>query len=489
MSQEEMTHRVGSIDLRGTERCYRLSEASLQAILAGLDLLLIFAAVTLAPIAYLKLIGSFNYDAFEYLKVAIEASAVAVLFLTVRRNYRVETFVSGAGDFPRYVQGWLAGFMMVLIEAFMTRTTTTYSRGGMLFAFIPGFLIAYGLRAAAHGELRRRMRRGQIILSSVLLIHLGSRRSPEEMAEQLASCGIAVAGVHRVPAAALGSGFDQSETALADAVNAARRLFASRPFDAIHVIVPWTAGEAVLRLRELLRLLPLPAIVLPDPLAMDVLQARPLELAGNAAFEIQRAPLRWGERAAKRLFDVTAAGFGLVLLSPLLVFLAAAVLVGSGRPIFFRQHRRGFGGRPFAILKLRTMSVQEDGAMIRQAERVDMRVTRIGAFLRRHSLDELPQLWNVLRGDMSLVGPRPHAEAHDEQYDALISRYALRNHVRPGITGWAQVNGYRGETRTVADMESRVHHDLWYIDNFSIRLDITILCRTVLLAFRDDAAY
>src|SRR5262249_780714 len=162
-------------------------------------------------------------------------------------------------------------------------------------------------------------------------------------------------------------------------------------------------------------------------------------------FEIQRAPLAWNERAVKRCFDILIAGTALILLSPILLAVALAVAVSSGRPVFFRQRRRGFGGRVFNILKFRTMTVCQDGTDVPQGQRNDPRITPLGAFLRRHSLDELPQLWNVVRGNMSLVGPRPHAEAHDDHYDPKIDDYALRHLVKPGITGWAQVNGWRGE--------------------------------------------
>ena len=210
-------------------------------------------------------------------------------------------------------------------------------------------------------------------------------------------------------------------------------------------------------LRGLLRRLPVPVVLLPpDTLGSDALNARPVDLAGIAGFEIQRAPLTSTDLVVKRAFDILLAGIALPLLSPFLGLLALGVLITSGRPVFFRQRRRGFGGRTFSILKFRTMREwTEDGPIIRQATRNDPRVTRFGAYLRKHSLDELPQIWNVLMGEMSLIGPRPHAEAHDDQYDPLIETYAMRHHVKPGITGWAQINGSRGETRTVGDMEAR----------------------------------
>jgi undecaprenyl-phosphate galactose phosphotransferase/putative colanic acid biosynthesis UDP-glucose lipid carrier transferase len=254
-------------------------------------------------------------------------------------------------------------------------------------------------------------------------------------------------------------------------------------------MAPWQMENALTRLQSLLRRVPVPVTLLPDTFGFDAHNARPVDLAGLSGLEIQRAPLSWSERAAKRAVDITVAGIALPLLAPFLGMVALGVLITSGRPILFRQNRRGFAGRTFEILKFRTMRVMENGAVVRQAERHDPRVTKFGAFLRKHSLDELPQIWNVLVGHMSLIGPRPHAQAHDDQYDPLIETYAMRHHVKPGITGWAQINGHRGETPTVQHMEARVAHDLWYIDHFSLRLVLYIVVKSALLAFHDRAAY
>ncbi len=186
----------------------------------------------------------------------------------------------------------------------------------------------------------------------------------------------------------------------------------------------------------------------------------------------------------KGLLDYTAAGIGLLLLSPLLGLIALAVKLDSPGPVFFRQRRYGQNNNIFRIFKFRTMLVAEDGQHVKQAERNDPRVTRVGWFLRRTSLDELPQLLNVLRGDMSLVGPRPHALAHDEHFEQKLDLFSRRRRVKPGLTGWAQVNGYRGETRTTEDVRARMEHDLYYIDNWSLWLDLEILTRTVFVLCR-----
>jgi undecaprenyl-phosphate galactose phosphotransferase/putative colanic acid biosynthesis UDP-glucose lipid carrier transferase len=195
--------------------------------------------------------------------------------------------------------------------------------------------------------------------------------------------------------------------------------------------------------------------------------------------ELKRAPLGKCERALKRAIDLFAASVGLVLLSPLLLMTAVLIKLESSGPVLFTQCRRGFNGRAFRIVKFRTMSVLEDGPVIRQATRNDPRFTRVGRWLRRTNIDELPQLINVLRGEMSLVGPRPHAVAHDDEYERRIATYAFRYHVKPGMTGWAQLNGFRGETRTLDAMSRRIECDLWYIKHWSVLLDLRILCGTL----------
>ena len=179
-------------------------------------------------------------------------------------------------------------------------------------------------------------------------------------------------------------------------------------------------------------------------------------------------------------FDLSVAAFALLTLAPLLAVIALLIRLDSQGPALFRQTRTGLHGRQFRIYKFRTMRVQEDGAAVRQAIKGDPRVTRIGTFLRKTSLDELPQLFNVLRGEMVLVGPRPHALAHDNYYGDEISTYQQRFAVKPGITGWAQINGSRGETPTLAHMQHRTELDMWYVAHKSFKLDLQILVRTVL---------
>jgi putative colanic acid biosynthesis UDP-glucose lipid carrier transferase len=191
----------------------------------------------------------------------------------------------------------------------------------------------------------------------------------------------------------------------------------------------------------------------------------------------------------KRISDLVIASAVLILIWPLFLLIAFAVKLSSPGPVLFKQRRYGLDGQEIIVYKFRTMTVCEDGEDIPQAKRDDRRKTRVGAFLRRTSLDELPQFINVLQGTMSVVGPRPHAVAHNEQYRRHINGYMLRHKVKPGITGWAQVNGLRGETDTLDKMRSRIQYDIDYIRNWSLAFDLVIILKTIAVVWRDQNAY
>jgi undecaprenyl-phosphate galactose phosphotransferase/putative colanic acid biosynthesis UDP-glucose lipid carrier transferase len=273
-----------------------------------------------------------------------------------------------------------------------------------------------------------------------------------------------------------------------DELHALLHLTRSRGAEEIVLALGWENKEQLAAARHQLRRSPLPVRLLPDRTVSSL-----LNLSGGInphfAIELQRNPLTLAEQLLKRFVDVVASAGLLVVLSPLLLFTALAIKFDSSGPVVFRQKRNGFNGGPFLIYKFRTMSVLEDGAIIQQAQKNDKRVTRVGRILRQTSIDELPQLLNVLMGDMSLVGPRPHALAHDSEYGESIAAYAFRQHVKPGITGWAQVNGFRGETASIERMEQRVEHDLWYINNWSFWLDLRILLRSCFVLVGQSNAY
>jgi Undecaprenyl-phosphate glucose phosphotransferase len=257
----------------------------------------------------------------------------------------------------------------------------------------------------------------------------------------------------------------------------------------IVLALSWSSPEDIELLLDRLRVIPLPVRLLPDRAVSTVLQRQTSMPQRLYMVEVQRTPLSALDRFAKRVFDVTLAATSLVLLVPLLMIVAVLIKLESKGPVIFRQRRHGFNGKSFVIYKLRTMKVQEDGSAVVQATKQDPRVTRVGRVLRQTSIDELPQLLNVLQGHMSIVGPRPHALVHDHEYGAMIANYAFRHHVKPGITGWAQVQGYRGGTPRLELMERRIALDLWYIDNWSLMLDIHIVLKTAFELIRPRNAY
>jgi Undecaprenyl-phosphate glucose phosphotransferase len=260
----------------------------------------------------------------------------------------------------------------------------------------------------------------------------------------------------------------------------------------ILLAVPWHDTARIDFLREQLKFLPVWSRLLPDAQIRSLTNYASSARQKVLSIEIQRAPLRASLLAVKRAADLGLGLIALILLSPILLVAAVAIKFDGPGLIIFRQHRRGFNGQHFVMLKFRSMRVQENGengAPVTQASRNDARVTRVGAFLRATSIDELPQLVNVLRGDMSLIGPRPHAIVHDNYFEKVLEDYAFRHHVKPGMTGWAQVNGLRGAMPTVDLIAQRVKMDLWYINNWSFWLDLQIFIKTVFEILRKRNAY
>ncbi len=259
--------------------------------------------------------------------------------------------------------------------------------------------------------------------------------------------------------------------------------------DVIFIALPIRHLKRVMNLLDDLRDTTASIYYVPDIFVFDLIQARSGEIHGIPVVAMCETPFYGYRGVTKRLTDIVLSVVVLLLFLPLLLVVALMVKVSSPGPVIFKQRRYGLDGREIAVYKFRTMTVTEDGSQIRQASKTDNRITRIGAVLRRTSMDELPQLINVLQGRMSLVGPRPHAVAHNEEYRKLIKGYMVRHKVLPGITGLAQVNGCRGETSQLKEMEARVNYDLDYLRRWSPMLDVKIILLTAIKVFRDDKAY
>jgi Undecaprenyl-phosphate glucose phosphotransferase len=282
---------------------------------------------------------------------------------------------------------------------------------------------------------------------------------------------------------------ESGDESLNRALNEALQVIRNSRVDDVFVLIPWTAGHAINRAADVLSTSPISIHLAPEPVFDRFSDLRLSRLGTSKTLNLVRPPLNWLEIAEKRIFDIVLGTIALILVSPLLLIIAILIKLDSPGPVFFVQRRHGFNHKRFGILKFRSMTVTEDGAKVEQAKQNDPRVTRVGYYLRRWNLDELPQLINVIKGDMSLVGPRPHALTHNREYERQIAFYARRHNIKPGITGWAQVNGFRGITDTNHKMKARVEHDLYYIDNWSILFDLYILALTVLSPKARQNAY
>jgi putative colanic acid biosynthesis UDP-glucose lipid carrier transferase len=259
--------------------------------------------------------------------------------------------------------------------------------------------------------------------------------------------------------------------------------------EVIFIALPMRHVQRVMDLLEELRDTTASIYYVPDIFVFDLIQARTGEILGMPVVAMCETPFFGYRGVVKRLMDLVMGTLSLLMLAPLLALVGLLIRTTSAGPVIFKQRRYGLDGQEIQIYKFRTMTVTEDGAQIRQATRDDNRITPLGRILRRYSIDELPQLLNVLEGTMSLVGPRPHAIAHNEEYRKLIKGYMIRHKVLPGITGLAQVSGCRGETRTLEQMQARIGYDLDYLRHWSPALDIKIIARTVVQLFNDRKAY
>lgn len=259
--------------------------------------------------------------------------------------------------------------------------------------------------------------------------------------------------------------------------------------DRVYITLPMRSETRIRWLVEQLSDTTASVYIVPDVFVFNLLHARAQNIDGIPTISIFDSPMVGAAALVKRLEDIVLSSLILCLIAVPMLFIAAAIKFTSPGPVFFRQKRYGIDGRSIDVWKFRSMRVMENGATVTQATRNDSRITPLGAFLRRTSLDELPQFINVFMGDMSIVGPRPHAIAHNEEYRGQISSYMLRHKVKPGITGWAQVNGWRGETDTLEKMQKRIEFDLAYINNWSLWWDLKIVFLTLFKGFVHKNAY
>jgi undecaprenyl-phosphate galactose phosphotransferase/putative colanic acid biosynthesis UDP-glucose lipid carrier transferase len=449
---------------------------------------LMFAVADVAAIICLNMLVSLifsaaSYDSFDLarsLGISIAACVAFVLTTQARGLYKPWQIVRVSDEVSAAVVNWAFAVLFVGTVIFCFKVGNETSRLATGTFAVLGFIVLPSQRWFYALWLRRSIAAGAVTGRSAIVI--GDDKEVAKLTTDELMFGLGLSERRRFVFPA-----DSSQETTTDTLKSALQFARQHKVEEIVLALPWNDRSRLDEVRARLRALPIPVKLLPDSSVSPLLNSPRVEFGTSVAIEVQRAPLSRVELTQKRALDIAVSALALTVLLPLFATIALLIKLDSKGPVIFRQRRNGFGGREFTIFKFRSMTVMEDGAQITQAQKNDKRVTRIGRVLRATSLDELPQVVNVLLGHMSIVGPRPHAIAHDDAYSKLISGYAFRHHVKPGITGWAQVAGLRGETAKLELMERRIEMDLWYINNWSIWLDITIILKTFIEVMRKQA--
>ncbi len=462
--------KLGLVGRRLTARP-SVSYESVGGVVAILDLLTITVGSTLAQLSYVAMSTFESYDLFQAFVIGLMCGVLYVPIVRSFGGYSLPVLIEPARVARRLVITCVIVILAITGILFCLKESSSLSRGALLGDSCLMLVLCVGERFAAATIVRRLVAEDAITGKPAFLIGDAEEIGSLDSSRFLRQFGLSDVGCFYLrDANSCGI-----EAQVAEALALARR---TRPRELVLALKNRSPGE----LREIehaMRQTPLPVKLLPNSNFRSIIERRDsIMLGGVHCLELQRAPLSRAEQVSKRALDLLGAALALLALMPVLLLAALAVKLDSPGPVIFRQKRNGFDEVPFMIFKFRTMTVLEDGDSVVQARLGDRRITKVGAFLRKTSIDELPQLLNVLRGDMSLVGPRPHAMVHDRTYRMIIGDYFKRHHVKPGMTGWAQVHGLRGETSETSQMQHRVDYDLWYIDHWSLMLECYILFRT-----------
>ena len=455
-----------------------------------------FALVVLTTLEYAApslisigtLVGSTQVLGVEFGQpyVLLAIFAALLCYTVVRPESKLRgMFISGWTVATRVGFAWLAVVGLLLLIGYATKVSEVYSRRALFLWFIatPPLLMAAPIL------LRQAFRQLRVVSGNARSVVIaGVNRVSRELAstiENRGELGLEQQGFfddrtqHRVNDI-------RSRTRLLGTLDELPSFAKQRRIDVIFIALPYHLDRTKTLIHNL-RDTTSSVYLIPDISFMDLIQARADDISGVPIIALCESPLHGWSGFKKRSTDVVLSALMLLIALPVMLLIALAIKLTTPGSVIFRQSRYGLDGAEIVVYKFRTMTVTEDGPIVRQATRDDSRVTPLGRFLRRYSLDELPQLLNVLQGRMSLVGPRPHAVAHNEQYRRLIDGYMVRHKVTPGMTGLAQVNGCRGETSSLEDMKRRIDYDLDYLRRWSLMLDVKILCRTLAIIFREKA--
>jgi undecaprenyl-phosphate galactose phosphotransferase/putative colanic acid biosynthesis UDP-glucose lipid carrier transferase len=472
-------------DLSSSPRAGCPSEA-VPYILSLADALIIVFSSLAGGIGYQLSVGYPMPNILPYCAVGLLASLIHILRMRGSDYYDFPDCAKPRVEIGEILVCWFTTGLFLSLLAFLLKLGVDYSRGAFFGFYFLAPIGLLGVRKITKIALADAITRGAVGRLDTVLIGEFNEIAALGPRDLLAFFG--APDVHRFTLSRENDPLERSSTD-------ARILSSAANFVRLHncrnilLALPWGDVGRIEFVRDQIKTLPVAAQLLPD------LHIRSLSNFDSSArqrvlsIEIQRAPLSATQRFVKRVLDIFVAAFALLFFLPIIALTAIAIKLDSPGPVIFRQNRKGFNGRQFVIFKFRTMTVQENGPAVAQATRDDPRVTTIGRLLRSGSIDELPQLLNVLKGDMSLIGPRPHALAHDSYFENILGDYAYRHHVKPGITGWAQCNGARGATPSIEHISERVKLDLWYINNWSLWLDIQILIKTVFEVLRTRNAY
>lgn len=465
-------------DLHGTlltepESRPRLWRCWLGPLMAASDWAIVASLVYLGSIAHALAAFGALVPGPATPELSVMLATLFVFINLMRGRYQLTNYLSTRGQIASAFGVWNIAMVAFLVLVFLAKIADQYSRSVILATYLLGIPIIALSRSLIVQWVIANSRSGRITAERVFLIG-----REETVMSFVARHKPWHAGLALVDVAFLKPNYDGKAAALTADLAAAVANCRTRRTDSVFIALPWSEQETIQACVSAFANLPVAVHLMPEAILERFDKLHLVKAGSLSSLRLTRQPLSTTEIAAKRAFDIVAAGCGLILILPFLLMIAALIRLDSPGPVLFRQRRYGFNQQAFRIFKFRTMTTADDGPVIVQARRNDPRITRIGHMLRRWNLDELPQLLNVLAGDMSLVGPRPHALAHDVEFECRIANYARRHNVKPGITGWAQVHGMRGETDTDEKMARRVAHDHWYIDNWSFWLDIGILFRT-----------
>ncbi|KQZ82059.1 undecaprenyl-phosphate glucose phosphotransferase [Mesorhizobium sp. Root157] len=452
-----------------------------------------FAVLFVSGIAvYCFYLGPFTHLPWQYPLVLATASLLAVTLLELTDCYLVSALMRPVASFTRILTIWAGTFALMALTGFMLKVTEDYSR--MLFGiwFVVGFICIFGLRLVMAGLIRRWARDGRMERRAVIV---GGGEVTEQLirsVEKQPYNDIRICGIFddrddkRSPPIVAGYPKLGTVSELIEFARIAR-------IDMLIVSLPITAERRVLQLLKKLWVLPVDIRLSAHSSA---LQFRPRSYSYIGAvpmLDVFDKPINDWDSVAKRAFDIVFSLIGIVVFSPVMLAAAIAIKLDSKGPVLFKQKRHGFNNEVIEVYKFRSMyTEQSDPTAKKTVTRNDPRVTRVGRFIRKASIDELPQFFNALFGSLSLVGPRPHAvaaQSHNMLYNEVVDGYFARHKVKPGVTGWAQINGWRGEMDTNEKIRMRTEYDLFYIENWSLLFDLKILLLTPIRLLDTENAY